>query len=283
MIVSLVRSNPEGKIGYLKDRSRLCVAASRARAGVYFVGNDTTLTEKSADWRTLIRHFVSIQAISVSIPLRCPRHPRRPSYALHNSAASTFEPSDVCGQRCGEVMPCGHACPSGCHSGSHHSLPCKEQVPFTFRFCGHTHTKMCYQDDPEKELSCKRKITHKFDQCGHTALVECWEIKGNRKLSLPCKTICGKKLKCGHNCSLFCSDNCEGVPCKSCEVIEIEKEKMRRRLEAKAIEEKQKELKVEIQKLQEKGDEGILVHECHPHGDTAEAFFLVRPATIAIA
>ncbi|KAG0627986.1 hypothetical protein M758_2G241900 [Ceratodon purpureus] len=274
VIVSLVRSNPIGKIGYLSDRSRLCVAASRARAGVYFVGNNSTLAKKSADWRKLIQDLDTKRAMGDSIPLCCPRHPSRPPYALENSTASIFEPRDVCNLRCEEELPCGHACTSTCHTGNH-SLPCQERVPFTFRFCGHTHTKLCHQDH-ELELSCKTVVTHKFETCKHSAQVKCREIKGNRKLSLACKVDCGKTLQCGHPCALRCSDNCEGTPCHFCAKIEKEKERLQRELIARAIEVKQKELELEIQKLQEKANWGILVHEIHPHGDKAEAFFLAK-------
>ena len=58
---------------------------------------------------------------------------------------------------------------------------------------------------------------------------------------------------------------------------------MQSELQAKAVEEKQKELEVEIQKLQEKANEGILKLEMLPHGDTAEAYFLVHSGTIEIA
>lgn len=274
VIVSLVRSNPVGKIGYLSDRSRLCVAASRARAGVYFVGNHSTLTEKSSHWRTLLSYFQRQEAVNVSIPLRCPRHPSQPPYALNSHAASKFEPSDVCDRRCEGVLPCGHFCASTCHSGTH-SLPCKERVTFTFVSCGHSHTKLCYQDQ-EQELSCKTKVMHAFDNCGHIESVECWKVRGNRKLSQACTAHCGKELKCGHVCKLRCSDSCEGTPCESCAEIEREKERIRRQLYVKAVEDKQKEVQLEIQKLQEKGNEGILVHKMDRHGDTAEAYFLVR-------
>jgi hypothetical protein len=124
---------------------------------------------------------------------------------------------------------------------------------------------------------------YKFENCEHLDEVECWKSKGNRKLSLECKKNCGKALKCGHPCRLRCSDNCEGTPCESCAKIERKKAKMQSELQAKAVEEKQKELEVEIQKLQQEANEGILKLEMLPHGDTAEAYFLVHSGTIEIA
>ena len=51
ILISLVRSNKEGKIGYLSQMSRLCVAISRARCGLYLFGNHTQLGRAFAGWR----------------------------------------------------------------------------------------------------------------------------------------------------------------------------------------------------------------------------------------
>lgn len=44
MIISLVRSNPEGRIGFLSMANRVNVLLSRAKHGMYLIGNATTLT-----------------------------------------------------------------------------------------------------------------------------------------------------------------------------------------------------------------------------------------------
>lgn len=36
IILSLVRSNPEGNIGFLATNNRVCVALSRAREGIFY-------------------------------------------------------------------------------------------------------------------------------------------------------------------------------------------------------------------------------------------------------
>ena len=43
ILISLVRSNDKGKIGYLASMNRLCVAISRARCGLYLFGNHAQL------------------------------------------------------------------------------------------------------------------------------------------------------------------------------------------------------------------------------------------------
>ena len=47
ILISLVRSNQEGKIGYLSSMNRLCVAISRARCGLYLFGNHAHLAKAS--------------------------------------------------------------------------------------------------------------------------------------------------------------------------------------------------------------------------------------------
>jgi superfamily I DNA and/or RNA helicase len=38
ILLSLVRSNTEAKIGFLKTENRVCVALSRAKMGFYIIG-----------------------------------------------------------------------------------------------------------------------------------------------------------------------------------------------------------------------------------------------------
>ena len=53
VIVSLVRSNNKKMIGFLKLLNRRCVAQSRARCGLYFIGNSETLSNDT-NWNTMI-------------------------------------------------------------------------------------------------------------------------------------------------------------------------------------------------------------------------------------
>ncbi|PNH02770.1 NFX1-type zinc finger-containing protein 1 [Tetrabaena socialis] len=46
MLVSLVRSNGKGLIGFMKDPRRMCVALSRAQAQLYIFGDQRTLRRK---------------------------------------------------------------------------------------------------------------------------------------------------------------------------------------------------------------------------------------------
>lgn len=51
VIVSTVRSNYTGKIGFLSDKQRICVALSRCMRRLFLVGDNKTLASNNADWR----------------------------------------------------------------------------------------------------------------------------------------------------------------------------------------------------------------------------------------
>lgn len=61
ILISLVRSNKEKKIGYLSQRNRLCVAISRARCGLYLFGNQSQLASARVtpnNWKVGILIFL---------------------------------------------------------------------------------------------------------------------------------------------------------------------------------------------------------------------------------
>jgi helicase required for RNAi-mediated heterochromatin assembly 1 len=75
VLLSLVRSNEYGTIGFLSIENRVCVALSRARRGLYIFGNAESLAIASGLWWEVIqimRH--SPKRIGYMLPLTCSRH-----------------------------------------------------------------------------------------------------------------------------------------------------------------------------------------------------------------
>lgn len=75
ILLSLVRSNEEGKIGFLSRANRYCVALSRARHGLYVCGNLNMLAEKNQYWEGLADQLRRSGSVYENFPLQCPRHP----------------------------------------------------------------------------------------------------------------------------------------------------------------------------------------------------------------
>ncbi|PVD21340.1 hypothetical protein C0Q70_19513 [Pomacea canaliculata] len=75
IILSLVRSNEEGNVGFLGTDNRVCVALSRARDGLYAIGNFRILAEKSELWKNIAKTAKSNQQLGDCLVLRCENHP----------------------------------------------------------------------------------------------------------------------------------------------------------------------------------------------------------------
>jgi helicase required for RNAi-mediated heterochromatin assembly 1 len=58
----------------LQISNRVCVALSRARCGLYVVGNINFLAERSKLWRDIRRSLVQERAVGVALPITCVLH-----------------------------------------------------------------------------------------------------------------------------------------------------------------------------------------------------------------
>ncbi|KAG9069954.1 NFX1-type zinc finger-containing protein 1 [Linnemannia hyalina] len=78
IILSLVRSNSNNSIGFLNTSNRVCVGLSRAKKGMYILGNAQLLKDQSKLWNTIIMSLMHQShdfKIGNRIKLQCPRHP----------------------------------------------------------------------------------------------------------------------------------------------------------------------------------------------------------------
>lgn len=85
VILSLVRSNELGQIGFVGVDNRVCVAMSRAQRGLYMFGNGELLCNQSKIWLEIIRILrwgynaqdPPGRRVGFTIPLQCERHLRK--------------------------------------------------------------------------------------------------------------------------------------------------------------------------------------------------------------
>ena len=72
ILVSLVRSEA---LGFVANHSRVCVAMSRAKHGLYVIGNFSKLfITKSSLWRSLVQTMKTKGKFGTSLPLVCKGH-----------------------------------------------------------------------------------------------------------------------------------------------------------------------------------------------------------------
>jgi len=70
ILLSLVRSNPEGRIGFLATENRVCVALSRAKQGFIMVGNMDILAADNRTWKAVKRTLEAQEAIGIGLPIK---------------------------------------------------------------------------------------------------------------------------------------------------------------------------------------------------------------------
>lgn len=85
IILSLVRNNSRKSVGFLSIANRVCVALSRARNGLYMLGNIDLLAKCSPLWSQIQKTLTENGEIGEEIPLRCDRHHHIALKVLHKS------------------------------------------------------------------------------------------------------------------------------------------------------------------------------------------------------
>jgi hypothetical protein len=73
ILLSLVRSNPQNRIGYLSEANRICVALSRAKKGLYVIGNFEQLKTKSKLWEKIVDDAIKREFLDNRLELICQR------------------------------------------------------------------------------------------------------------------------------------------------------------------------------------------------------------------
>ncbi|KAI1880421.1 hypothetical protein JX265_002042 [Neoarthrinium moseri] len=121
VIVSFVRSNTAGRLGFLDQANRINVLLSRAKHGMIIVGN-ADLYSNNDMWWEVIQMLHADGNFGPSFELQCTRHKEETIMA---STAKDFETSG-CSAECGQPLQCGHICTGKCHTRAiHNSFKCQ--------------------------------------------------------------------------------------------------------------------------------------------------------------
>ncbi|KAH0511027.1 NFX1-type zinc finger-containing protein 1 [Microtus ochrogaster] len=257
ILLSLVRSNQEGKVGFLQIPNRICVALSRAKKGMYCIGNMQMLA-KVPLWSKIIHTLRENNQIGPSLRLCCQNHPDTHTLV---SKASDFQkvPEGGCSLPCEFRLACGHVCTRACHpyDSSHKEFqcmkPCQKVICpdghrcFEGRFhercqqpckrlliCSHKCQEPCTGECPPCQRTCQNRCVHSqckkkcgelCSPCVEPCVWRCQHYQCTRLCSEPCDrppcyVPCSKMLACGHPCIGLCGEPCP-KKCRVCQLDEV--------------------------------------------------------------
>ncbi|CAL1546453.1 unnamed protein product [Lymnaea stagnalis] len=198
ILLSLVRSNEANEIGFLKANNRICVALSRAKMGLYVIGNFAGLSEKSDLIREITREAKHLGYLSDHLVLTCLRHKGKETI-IREPRDFKNVPEGGCVQVCAIRLDCGHSCKRICHADDldHKNAMCSQKCQKVCdkcnQYCNGNHK--CSQHD-----GCQRLMRKRIPICGHFQNVPC----GMEANQFECQDPCQRILPCGHPCSDKC-------------------------------------------------------------------------------
>uniref|UniRef100_A0A8C4YWJ1 NFX1-type zinc finger-containing protein 1-like n=1 Tax=Gadus morhua TaxID=8049 RepID=A0A8C4YWJ1_GADMO len=247
VLLSLVRSNTMGSVGFLSIPNRVCVALSRAKKGLYCIGNSAILSKVKL-WSNIFGTLKEKDQMGKALTLCCQNHPVK---QIQAACSEDFKkaPEGGCLMPCEFRLDCGHVCARVCHPydpqhkyykcekqcerklcvrghsvcplACHHQCPaCPVKIEKTIPGCGHKQMIPCYMDP--SDFKC-RVMVPLILKCGHTQSDNCFYK--TKDYEPKCRTRCDLQLKCGHSCTGTCYECNQGryhLPCSyQCERLLI--------------------------------------------------------------
>lgn len=216
ILLSFVRSNDEANIGFLKTANRVNVALSRARKGLYCIGNFDCLAEKSQLWKDLLQNLAAQEAIGDALPIFCQNHTEFKTLVKCKEDFASV-PDGGCSRPCTLRLPCGHSCPSVCHviDVEHVGVykKCPKKCDKVVCELEHRCRKNCHVD--EECGKCTVTVQKVRPQCEHTVSVSC----STNPEEAYCRSPCAEDRSCGHKCKGLCSGSCDDTICV--EIVEV--------------------------------------------------------------
>lgn len=231
VIVSLVRNNRSGKIGFLKTNNRINVLLSRAQHGMYLIGNTNTYSTQPM-WGQVLEMLRRSDSVGNAFGLCCPRHTETDIQISEPDDFAKFSPEGGCQLACDRRLDkCGHRCQASCHSESMHRVfpcprPCERLLTpcdhgcqkqtcgedcglcmvriDTVQFpCGHSIGNVpCYQRQHPENIKYEFPVQKEVSQCQHVIETACWQDVGS--VHFRCPSRCQALLESGHPCPGTC-------------------------------------------------------------------------------
>ncbi|EIN11698.1 P-loop containing nucleoside triphosphate hydrolase protein [Punctularia strigosozonata HHB-11173 SS5] len=232
-IVSARPAKPN--IGFLKSENRTNVALSRAKEGLFILGNAHNLAARSGMWREVIDELEKDGSVGDAFPVACHQHPDPIHYISTPGQLPQVAPDGGCLRACATRLKCGHLCPYKCHADDpgHIAVICNQQCTrlcprghpcrglcadpcgdchFPIKDvtlpCGHQKTSVpCYIMQNLEEVPCEVPVERALPSCEHVAVLPCYEDPSNFSCPSPCNTPMG-----------CCNKTCPS-PCSQCQAF----------------------------------------------------------------
>ena len=230
IVISLVRSNTEGNVGFLRTDNRINVLLSRARHGMYLIGSADNYAHVPM-WANVRQQLEEDGLVGPAFNLCCPRHRDTPIRCAEPDDFITRSPEGGCDLGCEwRLEKCGHWCLAKCHSEAMHSafqcpLPCprrrstcnhpclklcgencglcRELVDSVHLPCGHEIDGIhCYRALEPAYIRCSTLVDKRVPDCGHVVTLPC--ARDVEKEGFACPARCKEVLDCGHLCPGSC-------------------------------------------------------------------------------
>ncbi|KAH8107252.1 P-loop containing nucleoside triphosphate hydrolase protein [Cristinia sonorae] len=215
-------------VGFLKSENRTNVALSRAREGLYILGNGPDLTSRSKMWRSVLNDLEKDGCVGGGFPVVCAQHKDDVQYVSKPGQLPRIAPdgeaeqfifasirteerrSGGCLRQCNARLRCGHACPYKCHSDdpNHLAVQCDQECT---KLCvrGHPCTKRCAEECGQ----CTTRIANVELPCGHIKnYIACYQRDDLENVT--CDVTVRKQLPhCEHEVDTRCSVDPATIRC----------------------------------------------------------------------
>ncbi|KAK4944466.1 hypothetical protein LTR10_016140 [Elasticomyces elasticus] len=176
VILSLTRSNEDGRIGFLANINRVCVALSRAKFGFYIFGNARALMAGSELWYNVVQRMrASPKRLDNVLPIQCKDHGLT---CLMQYPEDWAKMEGGCTNSCDTALDCGHPCPLLCHPYSHDKVQCPE--------------------DCMKKLPCSHGCDRKCSQpcyCSCDEFARIQKLETEKAWSMPDASVVGQSVQ----------------------------------------------------------------------------------------
>ena len=242
VLISLVRSNNEGNIGFLKTPNRVNVMLSRAKHGMIIVGSSQTFLKKHNEslLGKVIQSLKDDNLFGDNLSLICNLH-KKETKISHINELKLYSVDGGCDKFCNSRLPCGHKCPRKCHPDDLQHKKCLQPCVKKFKDCEHKCKKQCYEPciceehikiklpcshyitikcrEKRTVAKCRELIAFKLPYCKHIKNLECpfvqenkykWPIEKMDIIFRTCREKCGYLLDCGHECKTSCMECVHG-------------------------------------------------------------------------